>query len=414
MSIGLTWPAALLGAVALLLPLLIHLLPRRQSLLRPFAALRFVGQHAAPRRQRRISEWLLLLLRLALLTLLLLWLAGPVWRDWPGLGLHWRAVWPGVSVDALATQESSADRSVWLRPGFPYLQQDIPDIEFNSGSSSFATEHVNEMNTTASLLRELAASLPPGDRLSVVVPAELEGLDADALALAREVGWQILPSDPTASGAAAKPRRLALRIEEDAQTGRWLDAALLAWDSDPTLTVELDRGGPEQLIPAETSALLWLGDSPAPRWQGATRPLLQVPNQLQAHIPIGDPLSRLRWSALTAGGARLAGPLTPKATPEVLDPDFPQRLHRALFNRQPTPQRAPAESLRPRVDESAMSPSSLDLREWLALLIVLLLLVERWLASGTRLTLASAARRDASTVGQSNTPSQGAASGSAQ
>ena len=394
MSIGLTWSSALLGAVALIFPLLIHLLPRRQSLRRRFAALRFIGTHASPRRQRRISEWPLLLLRSALLALLLLWLAGPVWRDWPGLGLHWRALWPGVSLDAIAqlstNAHQAADRSVWLKPGFPDASN---GLAANAPTVDPATPQTTAIsaapNSTASLLRELSAKLPPGDRLSVFVPAELDGLDAGGLSLAREVHWQVLPSDQYSTGAA-EPRRLALRIEENAQVSRWLSAALLAWESDPSLAVEIERGDSEQPIPADTSALIWLGDAPAPRWQGAARPVLQIPNQVQADSGISDPLSRLRWRALAGGDARLAGPLNPEATPEVLDADFPQRLHRLVFARQPSPQRAPANSVHPGIDSSAIAATGLDLRPWLAVAIALLLLVERWLASGVRLAAQSA------------------------
>jgi hypothetical protein len=366
MSLSLLWPAGLLAGLALLGPLLIHWLPRRQSRPRPFAALRFIGQHAPPRQQRRLAEWPLLLLRLLLLAVLALWLALPLWRNWPGLGLHWRAVWPGADPAALAALPS-ADRSVWLAPGLP---------EADGQSAMPGSQH------SASLLRELAARLPKGDRLSVALPRVLSGLDAQALRLAREVSWEIV--DPAARETATPvPRRLSLRIEPGSEPGRWLEAALAAWAADPLLASVIDRGNAQQAIPADAEAVLWIGNAPAPRWEAGPVPLLQIADSTSPSSTI-EPLSGLPVQRLAGLGARLAAPLAPQTLPAVLDPDFPQRLHHLLFQRFPQPDQAPAEAVRPQVDPTRLAPEPLPLQPWLALLAALLFLVERWLASGRR------------------------------
>lgn len=366
MSLSLLWPAGLLAGLALLIPLLIHWLPRRQSRPRPFAALRFIGRHAPPRQQRRLAEWPLLILRLLLLAVLALWLALPLWRDWPGLGLHWRAVWPGSDPAALAALPA-VDRVVWLVPGLPAVE---------GAATSDDSAH------SASLLRELAASLPAGDRLSVAVPRVLSGLDAQALRLAREVSWELI--DPAVSEAAPPvPRRLSLRIEPGSAPNRWLEAALTAWEADPLLATVIDRGDAQQAVPADAEVVLWIGNAPAPRWQAGPVPLLQIADSTSPSSTI-EPLSGLPVQRLAGADARLAAPLAPETLPAVLDPDFPQRVHHLLFQRFPQPDTAPAEAVRPQIDPTRLAPEPLPLQPWLALLAALLFLVERWLASGRR------------------------------
>nr|WP_282452877.1 BatA domain-containing protein [Lysobacter sp. CAU 1642] len=359
------WPAGLLASLALLLPILLHRLPRRQSTLRRFAALRYIGQHAAPRQRPRLAEWPLLCLRLLLLAVLTLWLAAPRWLDWPGLGLHWRLIWPGVSTSSLATLPS-ADRSLWLVPGLPAEPR---------------AAAITDARQSASLLRELATRLPPADRISVVVPEVLEGLDDEVLRLAREVDWVVVAAEvPNAQ------RQMPLLAIRGAAPGPWLAAALDAWQADARLAVRLDRGGPEQPVPAEAESLLWIGDAAAPRWAGAPGPWLQIPHGPDA-APTGQPseLFGLHWYPLAQRGARLASPLSPQATPAVLDADFPRRLHGLIFQRETGPGRAPASAAAPQADPARRDPAPLDLQELLALLAGLLFIAERWLSSGRRL-----------------------------
>ncbi|MBD8525366.1 BatA domain-containing protein [Pseudomarimonas arenosa] len=366
MSLGLLWPIALTGLVGLLLPVLIHRLPRRKSSPRSFAALRFVGHHQPPRQQRKISEWPLLILRLLLLSLLLLWLAAPQWLNWQGRGLQWRAVWPGVAASA-AMALPAADRNLWLAPGYPELSTEaIPSAP----------------DQTASLLRQLAADLPAADRLTVLVPEQLSGLDATSLGLARAVQWQVVQSVAT-DGPTLKVRKLSLRVEQAASPSQWLEAALQAWADDPALATTIDRGDAEASVPADADAVLWLGDHPAPRFAQQRVPLLQVPAGATPSTARERP-----WTALPQGDARLHGPLRPDSMPEVLEADFPQQLHQWLFRRHPQPQQAPAASVVPTVEpklEAALRVPPLDLRPWVALLAALLLLAERWLANGRRL-----------------------------
>src|SRR5690606_34918175 len=79
----------------------------------------------------------------------------------------------------------------------------------------------------------------------------------------------------------------------------------------------------------------------------------------------------------------LRGPLTAEAMPALLDADFPQRLQALLQPRLPPPARAHAEAVQPRLATEALPrfAQSTDLTAWLGLLIGLVFLIERVLAT---------------------------------
>ncbi|MDZ4348841.1 MAG: hypothetical protein U1A22_04825 [Xanthomonadaceae bacterium] len=90
----------------------------------------------------------------------------------------------------------------------------------------------------------------------------------------------------------------------------------------------------------------------------------------------------LRASALGSGRVlALNAPLTPERLPELLEPDFPNLLRSWLATSGPMPSLAPAASHAPEIGLPAYPPPARGLSEWLAALIALLFLVERWLAS---------------------------------
>src|SRR5687767_7362792 len=134
-------PLALLALLALALPLLLHLDRRRTPRRLVFPALRWLGRAQPVRRSARLTEWLLLSLRLALLAVLSLWLAEPALRGWTEAARHWVAVAPGVSKASAAELGVGPAQTVWLADGFPLLTE-------ASGAAG---------GDTASLLRELDA-----------------------------------------------------------------------------------------------------------------------------------------------------------------------------------------------------------------------------------------------------------------
>jgi hypothetical protein len=85
----------------------------------------------------------------------------------------------------------------------------------------------------------------------------------------------------------------------------------------------------------------------------------------------------------------LPGTLTPAALPILLDADFPERLRAALQPEPAAPTRAMAESMSPsHVTTAAAGAHSLQgahpLDAWLVVLVAILFLVERFVATRPR------------------------------
>lgn len=99
-------PFALLGLVALAGPIVIHLLMRREAVRLPFPTLRFLqASRASAMRRHRLSDWPLLLVRLAILALAVLALADPVW-----VAMSRRAAFARISRAIVIDGSGSMDR----------------------------------------------------------------------------------------------------------------------------------------------------------------------------------------------------------------------------------------------------------------------------------------------------------------
>lgn len=371
MSLLWAFPLGFAALGALLLPLLLHLDRRRAVRSIPFAAMRWIGTRSKPRRTLRLSEWLLLLLRLALLTVLALWLAQPLLRGAWRAPQHVLAVVPGVDT----ANAIDADRTVWLAPGFPPFDSPAP-----TGAAP-----------TASLLRELDATLAPDDRLTVLVPPQVDGLDAARIVLSREVAWRIAATAGRAAQAAPplRPRRLALRFDDSAAPPlRPLRAAIAAWNAEDALAVTVDAAASTTPLPDTADAVILLQATPDPRAPELARNGASV---LKLSVAAAaDDARDEGWPprATRAGRGvhlRLAVPLDPQHVPALHDADFPLQLHRLLFGDAPPPVRALAADAAPLHDATRATVPLTPLRLWLAWLAAALFLLERLLANGRRL-----------------------------
>ena len=383
MNLALLLPAALTALAALALPLLIHLARRSEQRPTDFAALRWLRQKAKPRHRIRFDEWPLLLSRLLLLTLIALWLAKPVLFG-SASQTSWVVAVPGVELAQLRTAiKDDGVRQRWLAPGFPELSQAPP-----AGTVPIA-----------SLLRQLDAELPATAKLTVFVPEQLSGADAQRPVLSRVVDWRVLPGampmgEPAHAGAQV-PLTLSVRYAPGRESAvRYLRAAAAAWLPSATAPANNFSAAPTtQPLPPDTRHLVWLAPGALPQsvlqWieSGGTALL-----DAQAEAPKIDAMS-VRWrdadgTALVEGAAwgrghvlRFTRPLQPAEMPSLLEADFPQRL-RALFESPPpVPTRVAARDYAPLTGGAAYPLPPRDLQPWLALLIALVLLAERWLAS---------------------------------
>lgn len=381
MSVGLLLPAALGALAALLLPLLIHL--ARRKVLDPvdFAALRWLQIKPHPRQRLRFEQWPLLLLRLLLLTMLALWLAQPVLR-----GSADRrptvAVMPGVSVASIAREIFPEDaRRLWLAAGFPALEEPAPGA----------------IQPTSSLLRQLDADLPEDSVLIVLATAQFDGADAQRPHLSRQVDWRIVAGTPPREAVrpAAPPHLFVYADAAHALDARYLRAAAIAWEGDDADHRLL---GPDDPLPdVSNSVIAWLDHEPLPpawkRWIEAGGTAL-----LAADTPVPTTRTDLAaWPDGTAGEIsleraplghghllRFTRPLQPQRMPMLLDPDFAQRLGTAVQPAPAAPTRADALAHAPIHDAAPYPPIPQDLRPWLAILIAVLFLGERWLATRAR------------------------------
>jgi hypothetical protein len=209
-------PAALVALAALLLPLLIHLARRSEQRPTDFAALRWLQQKPKPRHRVRFDEWPLLIARLVLLALLAVWLAKPVLFG-SASETPWLAVMPGIYIaQARAAVEDDKARLHWLAPGFPALDQPAPK---------------GDALPFASLLRQLDAELPAAVKLSVLVPGQLQGADAERPRLSRTVEWKVLAGAmPARKPSPTDTPALTVRHAPDRGSGvRYLRAAAAAW-----------------------------------------------------------------------------------------------------------------------------------------------------------------------------------------
>ncbi len=381
MNAALLLPAALAALAALLLPLLLHLARRSEQRPTPFAALRWLRQKPKPRHRLRFDEWLLLALRLLLLALLALWLARPVLSG-SASEKPWVAVVPGVDVaQARAAIYPDKARAHWLAPGFPELDQAPP-----TAAEPFA-----------SLLRQLDAELPAAVQLSVLVPEQLQGADAQRPRLSRAVEWKVLPGAmPTAKPAPAPAPAFSVRFAEDhAGQVRYLRAAAMAWRSDANPPA-FEAAAHTQALPAGTRNLVWLAPGPLPatieNWieQGGTALLASDSEHARSTDTLaywreesGAPL--VEGASLGRGRVlRFTRPLTPTEMPQLLQPDFPRHL-RALFAAPaPAPARVEARDYAPLTGAVPYPQAPRDLQPALALLIATLLLLERWLATSRK------------------------------
>lgn len=374
MNLAFLAPAALAALAALLVPLLIHLQRRPEQRVVEFAALRWLSERVRPRQRLRLTDWLLLLLRLLLVAALALWLAQPVWLEYLPRGRDWELVVPGVDPARLpAPATARATERHWLAPGFPPLDTPAPQGPV----------------PVASLLRELDTRLRPQVAVSVWVPRELAGLDAERIRLSREVAWNVVDTanPDVAAPIAPAPRVVAIRHEDPADPALpFLDAAIAAWNAAEPERYRVDRGAVDAPLAATTDWLVWIGGEPPASvmdWVRQGGHALVVPSSTRERAPGAGPSQERPFVRQAIGRGALASstvPLRPETWPSLLDAGFPAQLHDLLQGATAAPDRGDAAALRPWSDGPRLPPPAYPVGDWLALAIAALLLVERLLA----------------------------------
>jgi hypothetical protein len=380
MSFGLLFPAALAALAALVLPLVIHIARKSEQQPTDFAALRWLRQKPKPRSRLRFDEWPLLLLRLLLIALAALWLAQPVLFG-GGSSTPYVAVIAGAQVDAAALE---GRRVHWLAPGFPAFDEARPTGPL----------------PVSSLLRELDASLPAGTPLTIIAPSTLAGADAARVRLSRPVTWRVTPGQmPTPAVVLPAPPRLAVRYDSAHRPAlRYIRAAASAWQQ-VGKAADMDVAAAGAPLPKRDRALFWLvgGTVPADvvEWARSGGTLFVpsdalLPNQQHSVVTWRGPQGESLGEALRIGKGRLlrfSRPLDPARMPALLEPDFPDGL-RAMLSQPPPPRMVRAADYAPLGGARPYDQAPIPLRSWVAVLIALVLCIERWLATSRRRSVA--------------------------
>lgn len=379
MTPALLLPAALAGLLALLIPLAIHIARRSEQLPTDFAALRWLRQKPKPRSRLRFDEWLLLALRLALLALVVLWLAHPVLFGAASKQAY-VALTPGFDPAAVDDKALAEGRAHWLAAGYPRVEPGKPITA--------------DAIPLGSLVRQLDAELPQGAPLTIIVPQILQGADAERPRLSRKIDWRIVPGAmPVGKPVAIKPPSIAIRADGAHAAGlRYLNAAALAWQP-AGKPADVDSGPLTAPLPPVDKTLFWMSAGTLPdalqRWiaQGGQAIVASDALLPQGTTPAPlwqDDLARPLVEAMRIGKGRLLRfirPLQPAQMPQLLEADFPARLRALIQPPSMAPQRADAAAYAPLTGGRAYPQPPAELRPWLALLIAALLLVERWFAT---------------------------------
>ncbi len=113
---GFVTPALLAGAALVALPIVLHLIMRRESKLLKFPALRFVQQRRMLNQHRlRLRQWLLLALRCAIIAFLAFALARPTLRGSIGAGKEGAAVASALVFDNSLRMQYESDNQTRLQ-----------------------------------------------------------------------------------------------------------------------------------------------------------------------------------------------------------------------------------------------------------------------------------------------------------
>jgi hypothetical protein len=386
--VNLVWllPLGLAALAAWVLPLLIHLRRRSEQHRTEFAALRWLQAQARPRKSLRFEEWPLLIVRLLMLAALALLLAQPVLYG-STRPKYWQVFAPEIDSALIEVRDDGTEQR-WLAPGFPEI-----DTAARTGPVP-----------TGSLLRELDATLPPDARLTVFVPPQIDGADAEVPMLHRPVQWQVLGAAPAsrvqqASRIAPRPP-LAVRYAEEKKTAlRYLRASAIAWQVEGPATNKATTPDIAVLtapLPSIDRPLAWLATGPLPthlrRWVESGGTVLVDVDAEVAEMGQGASLWRDAEGKVLVRGVALGRgrilqwtqPLTPDAMPLLLEPEFPAQLWHLFAPPVRMPSRIAASDYAPRTGGAAYPEVPRDLQPWLLLAIAALFVVERWLASGRR------------------------------
>jgi hypothetical protein len=207
------------------------------------------------------------------------------------------------------------------------------------------------------------------------------------------VDWRVVEgrTPGEANAIAPAPIDVAVRLDREGDAElRVVRALAQAWDADGR-RVALDVAAGDVPVGAGADWLFWLGgEVPASvdEWiaQGGVALVTRRADAQGSEALVDDDGNALLHERARGRGRVLAvaGALTPGTMPELLSPDFPQRLYALMSGPAPAPDRAAAEAVTPRRVATVVHGPAIPLDHGLVLAAALVFLAERLWATRRR------------------------------
>jgi hypothetical protein len=346
-------PLALLGLLAVAVPIIIHLLGRYQSRVEKFPSLQFIGySRQTPTSRLRINDWKLLLVRMAIVVVAALALTQP------GCSPSTRDTSQVVTRVVIVDTSASMFRLTPSGPVASVVARQVADRE----SMGTAETHRIETESPSSALPGAIAwlAMHPGMRELVIVSDFQRGtLDSTDLAsIPESMGLTLAPIATTATSVARVPNTESISAVAGSSDSAGVDAAWRAIglsaprDTTGRITVVYRGAVARPLVPIDSP---WMASIVTSLERDVALAEAAVSSRPSANAGRGDTIASNREGqpVLLAGrsGARLEF--------QVLDE--PASLLSAAFNRALIRALAPAT---PGAEMDSISWTAEDIAQW--------------------------------------------------
>lgn len=361
-------PLALWGLLTLLIPVAIHLLSKSRAKIIPFAHLALITVKTSPRlRQLRITQWLLLLLRILLLLIATLILAQLGWQTSQSsnnqhilLSQDWLNHASDVEITQLVQQQPDANFTLLGQPNLLLTKQQIKQWQ---QPNSPTTAKPNALNLWEKV-DQYAAQLPAQTLITVYSTNRLSQFLGNKLSTANKINWQIKQLPINDIEGANQASVLVFFDEASTPTLPYIKAAFDALNSNQQINLTVQYRDLSQLNDRQAATL-------------STDTIINLSN---AELPDGVV-------------SQQAGLFTTEQLGAIVQPDFPLVLFDLLFTQQQhkwqfqNARLSEQQIIMPSQDNSEQqnltklnAPNSQPLHLWLILLLVSVFAAERLLS----------------------------------